>query len=56
MMAPNFLSVRLNDDDKRNFTAVQDHIKRKVGAALPAADLYRLAMLALAEKYGLKVK
>jgi hypothetical protein len=54
IIPPNFLSVRLTDADKANYAKVQEHVARKVGMQLPAADIYRLAIVALAEQYGLK--
>lgn len=53
-IAPNFVSVRLDEDDKQNFVKIADACERVVGIRLSTADLYRLAMKALAEKHNVK--
>lgn len=50
---PNFLSVRLTPDDKRQYETVQAHFAKLVGRAIPAADMYRVAMQALIEKHNM---
>lgn len=52
--APNFVSVRLQDDDKQNYAKVQEHLEKSIGIALSMGDLYRLGMKALAEKHNIK--
>jgi len=53
-MAPNFVSVRLTEEDKQNFVKVADAAERAVGIRLSTADVYRLGIKALAEKHNVK--
>lgn len=53
-MAPNFISVRLLDDDKDLFVAVLEAAEQEVGLRLSTTDIYRLAIKALAYKYGIE--
>lgn len=53
-IAPNFVSVRLHDDDKQNYVKIADAAERAEGTRLSTADVYRLAMKALAEKHNVK--
>lgn len=52
IIAPNFVSVRLDEQDKQNFAKVAEHAQRIIGIPLSTADVYRLAIKALAEKNG----
>jgi hypothetical protein len=54
IIPPNFLSVRLTDDDKVAFTKVMQAAEKSIGISLSAADFYRLAVNALAEKMNVK--
>ena len=56
VIPPNFLSVRLTEDDKRNYSKIHEAAEKSVGIRLSAAQVYRLAMSALAEKHNVKVK
>jgi hypothetical protein len=51
IVPPNFVSVRLLDADKDNYAKVHEAAERAAGKRLATADVYRLAVLALAEKY-----
>lgn len=51
---PNFVSVRLTEDDKQNYQKVQEHLEKNIGIALSMGDLYRLGVKALAEKHTIK--
>lgn len=54
IISPNFVSVRLQDDDKQNYAKIHEAAERAVGMRLATADVYRLAMRALAEKHNVK--
>lgn len=54
LIAPNFVSVRLLDADKDNYAKVAEHMQQAIGIPLSVADLYRLAMRALAEKHNIR--
>jgi len=54
MITPNFISVRLLDDDKDNFALILAHEEKRTGITLSVSDLYRLAIKALAEKHNIK--
>lgn len=54
IIPPNFVSVRLQDDDKQNYAKIHEAAEKVVGLRLATADVYRLAMQALAEKYNVK--
>lgn len=54
VIAPNFVSVRLQDDDKQLYSKLHEAAERKVGERLSTAQVYRLAMQALAEKYKVR--
>jgi hypothetical protein len=54
IVAPNFLSVRMTDDDKNNYSKVAEHMERKTGLRLSQGDVFRLAMQAYAEKHNIK--
>lgn len=53
-IAPNFISVRLQDEDKQNYAKVQEGMEKTIGLSLSMGDLYRLALKALAEKHNIK--
>lgn len=54
-IAPNFVSVRLHEDDKLNYSKIHEAAERSVGMRLNTADVFRLAMKALAEKHNVKL-
>lgn len=54
VIAPNFVSVRLQDDDRQNYAKIHEATERAVGKRLSTADIYRHAMRALAEKHNVK--
>jgi hypothetical protein len=54
IIPPNFVTVRLQDDDKQNYVKVLEATEKGVGTRLTTADLYRLGIKALAEKYNVK--
>lgn len=54
IIPPNFVSVRLLDADKENYIKVAQHMQRTVGIPLSTADIYRLAVKALAEKHNIR--
>jgi hypothetical protein len=54
--APNLLAVRMSELDKRKYVALQERVIKANGIAMPASDLFRVAMDALLEKHKLKVK
>jgi hypothetical protein len=51
---PNFMSVRLTDEDKQNYVKIHLAAEQALRQRLSTADLYRLAMQALAEKHGVR--
>lgn len=54
IIPPNFVSVRLHEDDKQNYAKIQEHMQKLIGMSLSQSDLYRLGIKALAEKHGIK--
>lgn len=52
--APNFVSVRLTDEDKAAYVKAHAAAERAIGMRLTTADVYRLAMQALTEKHKIK--
>lgn len=54
IIAPNFISVRLQEDDKQLYAKVHEALERKIGIRQNSADVYRHAMKQLAD--ALKVK
>jgi hypothetical protein len=54
--APNFVSVRLDEDDKRTFAKVAEAAQKNTGVELTTAQIYRLAMRALAEQLDVKTR
>ena len=54
IIPPNFVSVRLDEDDKQNYSKVHEATEKAVGIRLNTADIYRFAIVALAEKHGVK--
>jgi hypothetical protein len=53
-VAPNFVSVRLDAQDKENIVKVQEATERALGMRISTAQLYRAAIKALAEKHNVK--
>lgn len=53
-IAPNFVSVRLDEADKQNYAAVWEHMEKSIGIPLSMSAMYRLMLKALAEKHGVK--
>lgn len=54
IIPPNFISVRLDEQDRQNYAKVHENVERAIGMRLKTADIYRLAMAALAEKHNIK--
>jgi hypothetical protein len=54
VIAPNFISVRLQDIDKENYAKIHEATERAVGMRLKTSDVFRLALRALAEKHNVK--
>lgn len=53
-IAPNFVSVRLDEDDKQNFVKVAEAAERAAGQRLSTAEIYRAAIKALGEKHNVR--
>jgi hypothetical protein len=54
IIPPNFVSIRLQEDDKLNLVKVQEATERALGRRISTAELYREAIIALAEKHNVK--
>ena len=54
VIAPNFMSVRMDEQDKQNFVKVATALANVVGAEVNTATVYRAAIKALAEKFDVK--
>jgi hypothetical protein len=54
IVAPNFISVRMLDEDKHNYCKIHEATERAVGTRLKTSDVFRLALKALAEKHNVK--
>lgn len=55
VVAPNFLSVRMTDEDRTNYQKLAEHMRRVTGLQLSQGDVYRLAVRAYAEKHNIKI-
>jgi predicted AAA+ superfamily ATPase len=53
-IAPNFVNVRLDEQDKQNFVTIVEHLQRKAGIDVSTAALYRAAIRALAQQHNIK--
>jgi hypothetical protein len=53
-IAPNFVNVRLDEQDKQNFVAIVEHLQRKSGVNISTASIYRAAIRALAQQHNIK--
>jgi hypothetical protein len=53
-IAPNFVNVRLDEQDKQNFVAIVEHLQRKSGIDVSVASIYRAAIRALAQQQNIK--
>jgi predicted ATP-grasp superfamily ATP-dependent carboligase len=54
VIPPNFVSVRLDEQDKQNYAKVVEATEKAIGVRINTADLYRHAIAALAEKHNVK--
>lgn len=54
IVAPNFLSVRMTDEDKQNYSKIAEHMRKQTGLSLSMGDVYRLAMRAYAQQNNIK--
>lgn len=54
IVAPNFLSVRMTDQDKTNYSKIVEHMRKATGLDLSQGDVYRLAMRAYAQANNIK--
>lgn len=54
IIAPNFVSVRLDEQDRQNFAKVSEGLSKAIGTEVNTATLYRAAIKALAEKFEIK--
>lgn len=54
ILAPNFMSVRMDEQDKQNFVKVAAALADVVGTEVSTATVYRAAIKALAEKFDVR--